>query len=82
MGCQTIKHRAIETRSHRVSSYKEEEVWVHVLQRKGLAILNNNPYPLQQTRSKAPEKKINWRSNSFIGMKTVFSKHKNFKRKK
>ena len=56
MGRQTIKHRAIETRSHRVSSYKEEEVWVHVLQRKGLAMLNNNPYPLQQTRSKAPEK--------------------------
>ena len=81
MGRQTIKHRAIETRSHRVSSYKEKEVWVHVLQRKGLAILNNNPYPLQQTQSKAPEKTINSRSNSFIGMKTVFSKHKNLKRK-
>ena len=50
-------------------------------QAKGLAILNNNPYPLQQTWSKAREKIINRRSNSFIDMKTVFSKHKNLKRK-
>ena len=50
-------------------------------QAKGLAILNNNPYPLQQTWSKAREKTINRRSNSFIDMKTVFSKHKNLKRK-
>ena len=50
-------------------------------QEKGLAILNNNPYPLQQTWSKAREKTINRRSNSFIDMKTVFSKQKNLKRK-
>ena len=50
-------------------------------QAKGLAILNNNPYPLQQNWSKAREKIINRRSNSFIDMKTVFSKHKNLKRK-
>ena len=80
-GTPTIKHRATETRIHQVSSYKDQEVWVHVLPGKGLAIMNNNPYPLQQTRSKSPEKTINWRSNSFIGMKTVFSKHKNLKRK-
>ena len=45
-------------------------------QPKGLAILNNNPYPLQQTWSKDREKTINRRSNSFIDMKTVFSKTK------
>jgi len=50
-------------------------------QAKGLSILDNNPYPLQQTWSKAHEKTINCRSNSFIDMKTVFSKHKNLKRK-
>ena len=50
-------------------------------QAKGLAILNNNPYPLQQTWSKDREKTINRRSNSFIDMKTVFSKQKKLKRK-
>ena len=50
-------------------------------QAKSLAILNNNPYPLQQTWSKDREKTINRGSNSFIDMKTVFSKHKNLKRK-
>ena len=80
-GTPTIKHRATETRIHQVSNYKDQEVWVHVLPGKGLAIMNNNPYPLQQTRSKSPEKTINRRSNSFIDMKTIFSKHKNLKRK-
>ena len=50
-------------------------------QEKGLPILNNNPYPLKKTWLKAREKIINRRSNSFIDMKTVFSKHKNLKRK-
>ena len=50
-------------------------------QAKALSILDNNPYPLQQTWSKAHEKTINRGSNSFIDMKTVFSKHKNLKRK-
>ena len=50
-------------------------------QAKGLAILNNNPYPLEQTWWKARKETINHRSNSFIDMKNVFSKHKNLKRK-
>ena len=50
-------------------------------QAKGLAILNNYPYSLQQTWSKAREKTINRRSNSFIDMKTVSSKNTNLKRK-
>ena len=70
------RHEVIEFQSKR-----SKKCGYMSYQEKGLAILNNNPYPLQQTWSKAPEKTINRRSNSFIDMKTLFSKHKNLKRK-
>ena len=81
MGCQTINHRATKTQVIEFQSTRSKKCGYMSYQAKGLAIVNNNPYPLQQTWSKAHEKTINRRSSSFIDMKTVFSKHKNLKRK-